>query len=294
MIRIGYVGINTLMPTASRTFRLANYSNEKMLITARSNLDALMQILHWNVDYKIKLFRITSGLIPFASHTINTGIWKNALKKEFCVIGDFIKKNSIRVSMHPGQYTVLNSPTELFYHRSLKDLEYHCDVLDLMNLDPSHKVIIHGGGVYNDKEKSTTVLIKRLSKLKQSISRRLVIENDERNYNAEEIYKICMITGFPGVLDVFHHQCFPSFDNLNITELVTKYKETWPSTQRQKIHYSNQAPEKNKGAHSEKIDIVQFSQFYDLIKRLDLDIMLETKDKQASVLRLRQKFPELS
>ena len=162
MIHLGYVGINTLLQTASKTFRLANYSSERMLEISRKNLHALREILQWNVAHRIKLFRITSGLIPFGSHSINSGIWKKDLREDFQEIGDFIRRNFLRVSMHPGQYTVINTPDSETYERSLKDLQYHCAVLDLMELDGSHKIVIHGGGIYGRRQYSTEVLLQRL------------------------------------------------------------------------------------------------------------------------------------
>jgi UV DNA damage endonuclease len=123
-----------------------------MLEVSRRNLDALREILQWNLKHRIKLFRITSGLIPFGSHHINSGIWKKELKGDFREIGDFIRRNFLRVSMHPGQYTVINTPNREFYERSMKDLQYHCAVLDLMELDGSHKIIIHGGGIYGNRQ----------------------------------------------------------------------------------------------------------------------------------------------
>ncbi len=293
MVHLGYVGINTLLPTASKTFRLANYSQVRMLETGRKNLYALRVILQWNVEHKVKIFRITSGLIPFGSHSINSGIWKKELKEELREIGDFIRRNFLRVSMHPGQYTVINTPNSEFYERSLKDLQYHCAVLDLMELDGSHKVVIHGGGTYQNRQHSTTVLLQRLEGMSEPIRMRLVIENDERNFSAADIYVVCKKTGYPGLLDVFHHQCFPSFQNLGIKEIIEQFRETWPDSQRQKIHYSNQAPEKHRGAHSEGIDLEQFSRFYEKVQDMELDIMLETKDKQQSVLKIRKSFPEI-
>jgi UV DNA damage endonuclease len=294
MIHLGYVGINTLLQTASKTFRLANYSSERMLEISRKNLHALREILQWNVAHRIKLFRITSGLIPFGSHSINSGIWKKDLREDFQEIGDFIRRNFLRVSMHPGQYTVINTPDSETYERSLKDLQYHCAVLDLMELDGSHKIVIHGGGIYGRRQYSTEVLLQRLEGMSEPIRKRLVIENDERNFSAADIYTVCKRTGYPGVLDIFHHQCFPSFKNLGIREIVEHFRETWPDSQRQKIHYSNQAPQKHRGAHSEGIDLEQFSRFYENVKDMELDIMLETKDKQQSVLKVRKSFPEIS
>jgi UV DNA damage endonuclease len=293
MIRLGYVGINTELPTASRTFRLAGYSEERMLDITQGNLWALEEILKWNKEHAISLFRITSNLVPFGSHSINSGIWKEKLKDEFVRIGKFIKKHVMRVSMHPGQYTVLNTPHEINYANTVKDLEYHTAVLDLMKLDRNCVIVLHGGGVYGEKQIATARLEERIAALPSKFKKRVVLENDERNYSAFDILNVCKNTHLRGILDVFHHRVLPSCNNISIRELIRCYGETWQNDGRQKIHYSNQAPNKLRGAHSESIDITEFEGFYKSIKDLELDIMLETKDKQNSVLALRKAFPEL-
>lgn len=292
MIRIGYACINTLLPSAGRTFRIANYSEQRMLETASSNLHALMDILRWNVKHGIALFRITSDLVPYGSHPINSGGWKMVLQWDLSAIGGFIIENGMRVSMHPGQYTVLNSPNRSYCRDALRDLDYHNSVLALMGLDAGHKIVIHGGGAYGNKPESTRRLIDRLQNLHAGIRERLALENDEKVYNAEEVLSVCKRTGLPAVFDAFHHDVLPSFADRQIREIVSMCGETWES-ERQKVHYSNQDPTKLKGAHSESIDGERFREFYRDIKGLELDVMLETKDKQESVLKLRGLIPEL-
>lgn len=53
--------------------------------------------------------------------------------------------------MHPGQYTVINTPKEDVLFKSIKDIEYHCEFLDSLNVDYKNKIILHIGGVYGDK-----------------------------------------------------------------------------------------------------------------------------------------------
>lgn len=293
MIRLGYVGINTLLPTASRTFRIINYSEQKMLDMAKSNILSLENILHWNSDHDIRLFRITSNLIPYGSHLINRGLWKEVFKDDFERIGLFIKENNMTVSMHPGQYTVINSPVEKFYQNSIGDLEYHNSILDLMELDFNHKIIIHGGGGYNNKTEASNRLKNRIQSLPGYLKKRIVLENDERVFSAKEIIDIAVKVKLPAVFDVFHHEVFPSFEDKSLREIILIFKRNWGKNCRQKIHYSNQGKGKHKGAHSEAIDVKRFANFYQKIKDLDLDIMLETKDKEKSVLLLRKHFPEL-
>lgn len=290
MIRLGYVGVNTNLPTASKTFRLSNYTEKRMLEIVGENLKALLSILRWNLEHNIYLFRITSQLIPFGSHPINSGNWRYEFKNDFAKIGKFIKDHSMRVSMHPGQYTVLNSPNDLFYQNALDDLEYHNHVLELMELDASHRIVIHGGGVYGDKQSALVRLRKRICTLPTPIYKRLMLENDDLNFNAQDILSLCHAVNTPAVLDVFHHQLLPSFVELNLKELINLFKETWNSSERQKIHYSTQEKGRPRGAHAISIDIKEFANFYDLVKDMDFDIMLEVKDKEQSLLHLRKIF----
>jgi len=292
MIRLGYACINTLLPSSSKTFRLANYSEERMLAVSRENISVLREILEWNRDHGVYVFRITSNLIPFGSNVVNSGSWQKEFRDEFREIGRFICKNKMRVSMHPGQYTVLNSPNPVYYKNSLNDLQYHNRILELMDLSQEHVLVIHGGGAYNDKENSLRVLEERISALPEEIRKRLVLENDERVFTAEDIHNVCVKTGISGIFDMFHHSVNRSFHEKNDREIILLYKNNWRK-RRQKIHYSDQEPSKSPGAHSASINLKTFGKFYKTIKDLDLDIMLEVKNKQESLLLARKEFPEL-
>lgn len=293
MIRLGYVSYNTQLPLPNKTFRLSNYSDEKMLQVAQSNINALRTILLWNKEHSVHFFRITSQLIPFGSHPINKGKWKELLQEQLEEIGEIINRNKMRVSMHPGQYTVLNTPHDSYYKNSLRDLEYHTSLLELMGLDSSHTIVIHGGGAYGDKSKSLSVLCERINNLSSSIKNRLILENDDKIFNAQDIFTVCEKTNIPGVLDVFHHEVLPSYENFKRRDLILLYKKTWPQNERQKIHYSTQEQGKIAGTHAQKIDLLDFSKFYEEIKDLDLDIMLEIKDKENSLLKIRNSFPSI-
>jgi UV DNA damage endonuclease len=287
MIRIGYACINTQLPGAGKTFRLSGYSPQRMLITARANLTALENILNWNLQNNITLYRITSDLIPFGSHKVNSGVWRDELAADFLRIGRFVQEHHMRVSLHPGQYSILNSPNTITHQNTLNDLEYHTALLDLMGLTSEHKIILHGGGVYSDKSAATEVLIDRLRRLPLGVKHRLALENDERSYNAGDILAICEKLQIPAILDVFHQAVNPGSWGIGPLEFITRMNRTWKG-ERQKIHYSNQKAGEIRGSHSGTIQVEAFKEFYDSIKHLELDIMLEVKDKQESVLKLRQ------
>ena len=154
-MKIGYPCINvTIDCKGNRTFRLNSYSEKKLALTVDNNLSCLFEMLRFNVKHNILFFRITSDIVPFASHPICKFNWRSAFKDRFSEIGAYIEANKIRISMHPGQYTMLNTPTQSILNNSMSDLFYHVDVLDAMELDTSAKIQVHVGGIYGNKETS--------------------------------------------------------------------------------------------------------------------------------------------
>jgi UV DNA damage endonuclease len=151
-MKIGYPCINNSIPrNVPSTFRLVSYSESKMIQTVKDNILHLNQILRYNVKNNLLFFRISSGLIPFASHPVCKFAWYKFFQSEIQQIGDYIKRYNIRISMHPDQFVVLNSPNEKVLENSINELKYHCNLLDTMCLDYTAKVQIHVGGVYGNK-----------------------------------------------------------------------------------------------------------------------------------------------
>jgi UV DNA damage endonuclease len=228
-------------------------------------------------------FRISSGVIPFASHPICKFDWKKYFKPDLIKIGQLIKHHNIRISMHPDQFVILNAKSQDIFTKSIKELEYHTDLLDLMGLDHSAKVQIHIGGIYGDKERSKKQFIVNYKNLlSKEIKKRLVIENDDHLYNLKDCIEIHEFTGIPILFDVFHHLCFDNNFPLNIALQISN--NTWNPGKDgiMMIDYSNQELNQKKGKHSHTLDIKQFEKFIISISNLDLDIILEIKDKEKS------------
>ena len=287
MIRLGYACINTELPAPNRTCRLKNATPEKILELAKANVEALRPILEWNAARGIKLFRLSSDVIPFGSHPVNTVPWRRILKPQLAQLGGFIREKRLRVSMHPGQFTVLNSPRRGVVESSIKELEYHTALLDALEVDDSHKIVIHLGGIYGDKALSLRRFIDASQDLPRRIKARLVIENDEHCYTVADALSASKAIGVPVVFDVFHHTWNPALAQHSVRSIIGLAAKTWRKRDgRVKIHYSNQWAGQAPGCHSKTISIPEFLRFYAAIKDLDLDIMLEVKDKQRSVLKL--------
>ena len=302
-MKIGYPCINnSVAHTSPSTFRLVSYSENRLIQTVRDNLIHLNQILKYNVKNNLLFFRISSDLIPFASHPICKFSWYKFFQSEFKQIGDYIKKHSIRITMHPDQFVILNSPDNKIVENSINELKYHCKVLDTMCLDDTAKVQIHVGGVYGNKLEARDRFIKTYnnnSKLvdddNDSIRRRLVIENDDRLYSLKDCLQINQQTGIPIVFDSFHHECYSNEEQppLLLQIALQKAMSTWKSTKDGLpiVDYSSQDTRNKrdnksnrKGKHAETIDTTLFRKFLKETEGLDFDIMLEIKDKEKSAL----------
>jgi UV DNA damage endonuclease len=283
-MRIGYPCINrSIGCTPSRTFRLASYSDERLRETMKANLVCLMKILSYNVDHGMLFLRITSDMVPFASHPVCTFPWQMHFADEFRTIGEFIRFHRFRISMHPDQFVLLNAPDTGVLDRSIADLIYQVQVLDGLGLDNSAKLQIHVGGVYGNKTSSIERFIKNYERLDDSIRRRLVIENDERLYTIADCLAIHERTGIPVLFDVFHHAINNTGEQT--VDLLAPLNDTWKRHDGiPMVDYSSQQPGKRAGAHADSIDQKDFLSFLQSTVPFDIDIMLEIKDKEKSAL----------
>ncbi|MBP1762744.1 MAG: UV-endonuclease UvdE, partial [Firmicutes bacterium] len=286
-MRIGYACLTAGVPdTDLKSCSLKNISETKLVELIGHNLLSLEKIIDYNSANRIRLFRISSDLIPFGSSPANPLLWEGIFSARLQQIGQKIKNNRLRVSMHPGQYTVLNSSDAGVVSRAMADLDYHARVLDSLGTDDEHKIVLHIGGVYNDKKQAVSRFISHFEQLGQAIKRRLVLENDDRSYNIEEVLEIAARLGAPAIFDNLHHAINPPTRKMSDVYWIGQCRATWlPDDGRQKIHYSQQNPLKKPGSHSDTIYISEFMNFYDSVAREDLDIMLEVKDKNLSALK---------
>lgn len=286
-MKIGYPCINNSIDcTANRTFRLASYSEEKLQEKITENLHCLQKILLYNVKNNLLFFRIGSQLVPFASHPICTFDWKNKFKKQFQAIGNFIKKHNFRISMHPDQFVLINALNQKIIENSIAEISYHCDVLDLMELDQTAKVQIHVGGAYGNKKAAIERFVKEYKKLPKQIIQRLAIENDDRLFSLADCINIHKKTDIPIIFDNLHHECLNNGETM--AEAITIAAQTWQKKDGPLMcDYSAQEENERKGKHKKNIEMTHFKLFYDLFKKtsIDADIMLEIKDKEISALK---------
>jgi UV DNA damage endonuclease len=231
-------------------------------------------------------FRISSDIIPFASHPINKFRWQEYFRDKFEGIGEFIVKTGMRISMHPDQFTLINSIKDEIFERSKRELIYHAEVLDLMKLDTSAKIQIHVGGAYGDKKASMERFVARFNMLPDSVIRRLVIENDDRLYDVNDCIEISEDIQIPVLFDVFHNKLNKSTSQ-TLKESFRYVAKSWIERRDgvPMVDYSSQEPNGLPRQHSETINLDDFSLFLKQTEPFDFDVMLEIKDKEKSAIK---------
>lgn len=286
-MRIGYACLTVgVRDTALKSCTQKNATEDHLIDLIRHNLKVLKRMLEYDVEHGIRMMRISSDIIPFGSSPVNQLEWWQIFEAELKEIGDFILKEDIRVSMHPGQYTVLNSPDGEVVKRAIVDLEYHARFLDTLGVPASHKIILHIGGIYGNKPEAKERFKRVYKTLSDSIKRRLIIENDDRLYTISDVLELGEALEVPVVYDNLHNWVNPSDSNVPDRIWIDRAANTWrPIDGVPKIHYSQQAENKRLGAHTDTIYLDTFLNFIANLGDVKPDIMLEVKDKNLSALK---------
>ena len=287
-MKIGYPCINRSIGCSSnKKFRLANFTEDKFNETVKNNLSCLDKIIDYNIENDMLFLRISSETVPFASHDVCTLDWKETFRIELENIGKKLRENNFRVSMHPGQFTLLNSPSEKIVVKSLAELEYHADLLDAMSLDNTAKIQIHVGGVYGDKDSAIERFISTFGIASKKITSRLAIENDDYHYSVKDCLRINKETNIPIILDNLHLECLN--DGESLIEAYDMIKGTWDEEDGiPMLDYSSQQKDARIGKHTEHIDSNHFKKFIDIMHNQEFDLMFEIKDKEKSVLEAQR------
>ena len=279
---------NKLPDEEARMYRLAKVT--------KKNLHNTLRILRYNLAYNIKVYRLTSKLIPLATHPlVDHWNYVDEFKDEFKELGDFIKENNFRVSAHPDHYTLINSDSPKVLEESIKDLDYHVKLFEAMGLeDYKYKLVMHVGGLYKNKPTSIERFKTNYVKLPDRIRKRIILENDDKSYTAADVLGICKELKIPMVLDVHHHNCANNGESL--VDMLGDIFSTWDDEYfKPKIHFSTPKSPKEFRSHADYIDPDDFTAFLKMAFQLgrDFDAMLEAKNKDSALLQLSAQLSDI-
>ena len=292
-MNLGYACINMTMgkkvttnrSMVKRTFESKglDYVSELTLANAKD----IIRILEWNRMNGIKLFRLSSAIIPWGDHLDLTQLKDyKEIKFELKKAGDFANFWGMRITSHPGPFVVLTSPNEKVVYNAIADLEMHGKIFDMMGLEksPYNKINIHCNGVYGDKKSAMDRFCENYKKLSPSVRKRLTVENDDKAtmYSVNDLMYIHKKIGIPVVFDYHHHKfCTGGLSEEQALELAVS---TWPKNITPVVHYSE-----SKALH-ESNDKLKPQAHSDYINELpntygiDVDIMVEAKAKELAIL----------
>ncbi|MFT4415348.1 UV DNA damage repair endonuclease UvsE [Fredinandcohnia humi] len=261
----------------------------KLTDVTRQNLNNTLRMLHYNVAHEIELYRMSSSIVPLATHPEAKWDYRTIFKKELYEIGKFVKKHKLRVSLHPNQYTLFTSDKKQITMNAVSDMQYHYDLFEGMDLikDDIVNINIHVGGAYGDKSKALERFHKNIKFLPKEVKQKTTLENDDKTYTAEETLVVCKKENISMVFDYHHHMANLSGDNL--MQILADTFATWSHRRLPpKVHISSPKSEKVFRSHADYVSLDFIMPFLKATKELDIDydIMIEAKQKDKALLRL--------
>lgn len=285
----------------------------------RVSLGYLCDVIGYLRKHGIHMYRMSSDIAPYATHPTMPRFHKMVQETagDLARFGRYAREADVRLSFHPSQFIVLNSENEALTKKSMWDLDSQAEILDRMECGPEAVMVVHVGGAYGDRESGWRRWAETWKRLGEPVRRRLVLENDDIRYSAADVLKIHEATGVKCVWDYQHHWCFNP-EGLLLVPTLEKFCATWPAGVRPKMHFSCARTEmreiKRRNRKTGKPEMVlqppiwtghadfnnpfETITFLCSIAHVEVDVMLESKSKDLSLIRLRNDMarfaPELA
>jgi len=301
-VRLGYCCINLDMPKGvstnrgciKRTFLAKGIPYVSEL--ALANVRDLIEVIKWNERNGIRVYRMSSDIFPWMSEyelsELPDGAKIHALLKG---LGILVQKYGHRLSFHPGPFNVLGSPNPSALAKTLRDLNQHGEIMDLIGLprDVRYPINIHCNGVYEGKEETLARWRAAWSLLDEGARLRLVVENDDKAsmYSVRDLYDgIYAQIGVPVTFDYHHHRFCPG--GLDEEAAFKLAASTWPEGIRPLFHYSS-----CKRTHEDTLSKAQAHAdfIYEKIRTygVAVDIEVEAKAKNRAIMKYRKNSEDL-
>ncbi len=311
-------GVNSEFLKGSQEYSLAIYNF--LTDMGKQNLEAMYKIIAWSKNNNIFFYRMSSDMFP---HISNSLIKEHMLEEHYLdyftlnfasdvifEIGKYVQKYNIRLSMHPGHYNQLATKTQKVLDNTFTDLYWHARLLDMLEAgayaylkhskqnEPNiikfgGTLCLHMGGTFKDKPASIKRWKTNFKKLPVNIQNRICLENCEKSYSVEDLLPICKDLGIPLIFDFHHYNCWANYhkddpEQTEISELLSQIIATWKD-RTPKFHLSDQAENKNIGAHHDYVESIP-QELLDIMGKRDFDIMIEAKQKELAVFKLMKKY----
>lgn len=261
------------------------------------SLRRLARVVPYLADGRFGMYRLASGLAPYGTHPdLPAFAWRrqhDEAAEALVSLGAAFRAADVRLSSHPSQFVVVNSPDEGLVRRSIAELEADAALLDRLGAGPEARVIVHMGGAYGDHAAARERWVRNIEGAPEPVRRRVAIENDERIGGFDDVLWIAERAGIAVVVDLHHLRCHRDDGSLPWADALARAAATWPPGVRPKAHLSSPRPEGRLGAHADQIDPTDLARAIGALP-CPFDLMLETKRKDESVRRARADLGRLA
>jgi UV DNA damage endonuclease len=270
----------------------------------RVSLELLEEAWEYLDRIDVRVFRLSSSTIPYGTHPdmpeLDYRRQIASCEAELERVGRRARELGLRLSTHPGPYTVLDAPDDELRRRASLDLEQGTALLEALGQGPEAAVVLHVGGLYGDRAAALDRWAHAYERLGDSARARVAVEHDETAFDLDDVLELHRRTGVRVVFDHHHHRCNPAARLGDLREAIAAALDTWPDGQRPKVHVSSprtELREVGRGASrrllppllDQHADFVTPWDLADVLGAIDrpVDVMLEAKAKDLAVLWAR-------
>ena len=183
-------------------------AEQKLYDLMVGNIEAVRKLVELvgTLDENLRMVRLSSDILPVYTEPTWGRYWRSADVRAYCerafrVVGDLARERGVRLSMHPGQFTVLASVNEGIVGRSIEEFEYHTDMARWMGYGKTFqdfKINVHISG-----KQGPDGIKRAMQRLSPEARNCITIENDEMTWGIDaslELVDTCAL-----VLDIHHH-----------------------------------------------------------------------------------------
>ena len=258
------------------------------------NLKDTLKVLDYNLKNHIYIYRLSSDSFPWMSEYEFSDLPNFKLIQILMAqIGEKIKSNNIRVSYHPGPFNVISSQNDLVVEKTIKELNKHAELMDLMGLEQStfYPINIHINITKPTREEAAVRFCEQFENLSESCKLRLVVENDDgqNQYSVKMLHDwVHTKIGIPITFDQHHFNYGPQDQSME--EALRLAHSTWKTRVLTHMSSPKTLEDTSSGKQTAHADYI-----YEEIKTfgLDFDTEIEAKAKDLAVIRYRNQFKVL-
>lgn len=228
----------TTLAWAKRQTR--SVAENKILEVAQRNITNTHNLIKLvgTLEPSLRMLRITSDMLSFYTHPEFLDFWKSSdnqkfLSEQFAPLGETARANNVRLSTHPDQFVVLASDREEVVVNSIREFEYHADMVRFMGYGKTFqdfKINVHISG-----RQGPEGIRKAYKKLSQEARNCITIENEEISWGLDDCLELSDL--LPIVMDIHHHWIKTGEYIEHDNDLVKKVIDSWRGI-RPTMHYS--------------------------------------------------------